>query len=281
MRILVKRSGALGDVLMTTPIVERLRMENPVAEIDVETGCQEVYRHNAAVNTVRGFNNGGYDRVIDLDMAYEQNPRNHVVNAYMLKAFGDTDGNKSIQFSYDRGSMKLPVDPKKLIAIHPAVAWRNRTMSRLFWELAIERITERGYSVVVLGSARDHQFATVPRIYSMSGKTGLRETADIINQCAAFICSDSALLHLAGATDTPIIAIFTCVRAEYRVPWRNGALGHKVLPFTPKMDCYGCLADAPAPVTHLDCRLGTNACTEAISAVAVADAAVMSATLLK
>jgi ADP-heptose:LPS heptosyltransferase len=35
--ILVRRTGAFGDVIDTTPVVRRLREENPDAEIDVDT----------------------------------------------------------------------------------------------------------------------------------------------------------------------------------------------------------------------------------------------------
>ena len=36
-RISVRRTGAFGDVIDTTPVIRRLRQENPDAEIDVLT----------------------------------------------------------------------------------------------------------------------------------------------------------------------------------------------------------------------------------------------------
>ena len=43
-KILVSRRGALGDVIMTTPIVRRLRQENPNAIIDIKTNYPDIYR---------------------------------------------------------------------------------------------------------------------------------------------------------------------------------------------------------------------------------------------
>src|SRR5260221_9357715 len=45
-RILVKRKAALGDVLFTTPIIARLRRQNPDAAIYVQTDHPDVYRRN-------------------------------------------------------------------------------------------------------------------------------------------------------------------------------------------------------------------------------------------
>ena len=41
--ILVRRTGAFGDVIDTTPVVRRLRQENPDAEIDVDTQYPHVF----------------------------------------------------------------------------------------------------------------------------------------------------------------------------------------------------------------------------------------------
>ena len=42
-RILVRRTGAFGDVICTTPVVRRLRQENPDSEIDVDTQYPQVF----------------------------------------------------------------------------------------------------------------------------------------------------------------------------------------------------------------------------------------------
>ena len=71
--ILVRRTGAFGDVIDTTPVVRRLRHENPDAEIDVNTQYPRVSLNSPhRVGLKRDI---AYDRVIDLNMAFERNLR--------------------------------------------------------------------------------------------------------------------------------------------------------------------------------------------------------------
>lgn len=57
MRILLWKIGALGDVLMTTPLVRQLRRGRPAARIEYLTGhaCMSVLQGNPHLDRVRGF----------------------------------------------------------------------------------------------------------------------------------------------------------------------------------------------------------------------------------
>ena len=81
MRIVLRRTGAFGDVLEATPIVARLRDEFPDAEIDFATQYPAVFKnHPARVGTDP---RGNYDRFIDLDGTFERLLRKvHPVDAY-------------------------------------------------------------------------------------------------------------------------------------------------------------------------------------------------------
>ena len=95
--------------------------------------------------------------------------------------------------------------------------------------------------------------------------TPLHRARTIIDEASVFIGSDSALLHVAGATKTPMIGLFTSVKAQYRMPLRENAIG-----LDTKLECGGCLADYDFPVTSLSCRFGTDACTRSFDPVEVA-----------
>jgi len=76
-RILIKRRQALGDVIMTTPIVRRLRQElGRDAIINVATDNPSAFLNNPHIDAVisGGDPTDGYDRMIDLDLAYERRP---------------------------------------------------------------------------------------------------------------------------------------------------------------------------------------------------------------
>lgn len=57
--------------------------------------------------------------------------------------------------------------------------------------------------------------------YDLVDKTSLRELYTIMSQSAVIFGMDSGPLHLAYATDVPVIGGFTTVRPELRVPYRG------------------------------------------------------------
>lgn len=64
-------------------------------------------------------------------------------------------------------------------------------------------------------------------------KTTLPEAARIMQQARAVIGLDNGLLHLAACTDVPIVALYTTVAKEHRMPYRYGTLGYRVYPIEP------------------------------------------------
>ena len=111
MKILVRREGAFGDVLDTTPVIRRLRQENPDAEIDIETAYPQVYA--GSLHRIGLARDITYDRIINLDMAFENRLRKvGIVESYMEVAFGDRNGST-------RNSSWLTIRRRRLIWIGP------------------------------------------------------------------------------------------------------------------------------------------------------------------
>lgn len=261
MSIIVRRSGALGDVVLTTPIVRRLRRENPTANIAVITNFPDVFRYSQ-----RNITSFPLDlvvnRLIDLDFCYEEQPDLHIVQAYMLEAFDDLGDPADFQqelffpkrtmFSYDR----------KFVAVHAAVAgWANRTLPRATWREVVTGLRKAGLWPILVGSPRDDiPDSDTTRFFS----TDILAQAGLIDGCAAFVGSDSGLAHIAGSTNTPIVTVFTCARPETRLPWRNGILGWNCTALVPDIPCVGCLARRLPPVTSEFCERGDNVCVTLI-----------------
>lgn len=267
--ILVRRAGALGDVLLTTPIVAKLRESyGPDALIDVETGCPQAYDANPHVSRVNPTDGRNYDFIIDLDMVYENNPRCHIVDAYAQHAFGRTDFNKRIVFGIEPPPPKELIRHSNVVAIHAARGWPSRTIHESTWDQVTAELLNEGYKVQFVGAGNDYAgppiHGTDGAVVSMVGKLSLRGTANHIAASVCLVAADSSLLHLAGCTNTPIVGVFTSVRAEYRLPYREDVLGLKCQVVQPPgLNCYGCLADEIGR-TSLQCKFGTNACVDKI-----------------
>jgi len=268
MKILVRRTGALGDVVMATPVVRRLRRENSYARIFVQTAYPDVFKDNPHVDMVlpdEGGERVPINRLVDLDLAYERRPDMHVVEAYMLEAFGDTGerSDRRQELFFDRSSMS-GIAGKGYVAVHAAVAgWRNRTLPRDTWKEVLHRLNVAGLSVILIGTERD----AIPGYLSFL-VPDIHAQASLIQSCVCFVGSDSGLLHVAGATDTPIVGVFTSARPEYRLPFREDCAA--VVP--PGLDCLGCLARQPVPSTTESCERGDLACVGAVRATDIVDA---------
>lgn len=76
-------------------------------------------------------------------------------------------------------------------------------------------------------------------------KTTLLQAAKVIQGAKAIVGVDCGLLHVAGCTDTPIVAGFTTVRPELRAPIRNNILGHGFYSVVPGalLQCRFCQSD--------------------------------------
>src|ERR1700761_9358070 len=146
--VVVRRSGALGDVILTTPIFRRLRRENPSCHIGVLTAYPQAFYGNQYLSTDSEYRTRDPLRFIDLDLAYEKRPSMHIVRAYMQEAFGDEGepGDLQQEMVFPRFT---PFLQKNVVTVHAATAgWRNRTLPREMWIDVIDGLRQRGYHPV-------------------------------------------------------------------------------------------------------------------------------------
>lgn len=291
-RILVRRTGAFGDVVSITPIVRRLRKERgPNAIIHVDTEYPEIFEGNDDVNAAADWRRSppdsmpdDYDETYDLNGSYERRRRaDHGIDCYMEDVFGDRNGDKSLKLVRSPLPDSLCKDPEwqkvisgRLIAIHPAVSWQNRTMPKAFWQGVADRLTEAGYQVVTVGTLRDTQ---LDRVHDLRGKLRPRQQAEICNRSKAFVGSDCGGLFLAGATDVPIVALFTTSPESMNVIWRHGEPNWKLKAVVPDLPCVGCTTRAaekawPELVTHHGCERDDFACVHWFDSSVIASMAV-------
>lgn len=266
MKILIKRTGAMGDVIMATPVIFALAISGE-HQISFETACPEVLQNNPLLDAVysRGstVNYDDFDRVIDLDGAYEKRPKMHVIDAYLEEA--GLSVRSETQMFPDETTLarmaemasQLKNGGKRLAIIHPAVSWMNRTWDVNDWVNVVFQLQKLNFEVVTVGTRNDQQ---VLGTRSMQGCLGLLEIQALISSADVFLGMDSGILHIAGTTETPTVGLFTCALSKYRLPFRENCIG-----IDAPIECVGCLHELPPPVTFAGCRFNTNACLKAIT----------------
>jgi len=269
MHIVVKRTGALGDVVLTTPIIRRLKRENPHAVVSVQTAYPDVFRNSPRVD-MTAASDMGVSRIVDLDGAYEKRPLMHIVYACMEEAFGyqGETGDLQQELFFERRAL-FSGRRRKYVAVHAAHAgWRNRTLPSQTWIDVCAGLKKADLWPILVGTGRD---ALPTAACTSFHSSDVLAQAQLIDNCACFVGSDTGLLHVAGATSTPIVGVFTSVDPAYRMPLRDGDAV-----VTPKgLDCLFCHGRRTPPVMDESCeREGDEVamCVRAVRADAIVDA---------
>jgi len=99
--------------------------------------------------------------------------------------------------------------PSPFVALAPGAAWATKQWPG-FGDLA-SGLTG---PLVVIGSAAERDLAggiaarAPGRVHSAAGETSLRQALALIGEAAVLVTNDSAPMHLATATGTPVVALF-------------------------------------------------------------------------
>lgn len=267
-RILVRRAGAFGDVIDVTPVVRRLRQENPEAEIDVDTQYPRVFLNSPHRIGLR--RDIGYDRVIDLNGAYERNLRRvGIVKSYMEVAFGDRTGSTQLEMTYGPPP-EFGLDWSLAITMHPARSWPQRTLPVQFWVDLANILVKRGWIVLCVGTTQDWGFNGY-RVLDLRDRFDMQTQASVIGASRAFVCSDSGPLALAQVTDVPIVALLTMTLRWMTMRERRGVVGWRFRGISAPIECVGCSHRLPQASAYFQCPRGDNICVTLFDPEKIAD----------
>lgn len=261
-RILVKRAGALGDVIMTTGVVRALyEKHNGDCEIDILTQFPAVFDRNPYVKSLT--QTGDYDQVVDLDLAYELRPNVHTIEAYADKAGVDKNLCRIELFPSDSDYAAIANAglPEKFVSVHMRNHfWPNRNLPADFWiELMGHIIGQTDMAVVQVGGGTDLQFGDIPgKMINTVNKLSLHQSVALFERSTAYIGVDSGSYHIAACTNVPIVGLFTAFKSEYREP--IGRTGPHIN-LASQIECYGCAETMPAPIVSYKCNRGDEECT--------------------
>jgi len=201
--LLVELRWRLGDEIMALPIFEALRAKWPAARIEALSNYPELFVDNPFVDAV--------------------NPPAPSPDAYYLLRGAPREVARAVHYareaevSLPSGRPRLhyrdwtspllaemPRGDGPLIAIAPGASWASKRWDTESWRALARVLEARGCRVFeVCGPGEGVGIAT-----SFAGRTNVREAAILLHAATLLIGSDSGLMHLARAADTPVIALF-------------------------------------------------------------------------
>ena len=113
------------------------------------------------------------------------------------------------------------------VAVHIGSGNRFRDWGEDRFTSLLEGMVERGWSPQLLGGREDRErggkLASLSpgMIGDWTGKLDLSGLYSLIDKCRAFFGADSGPMHIAAATDTPIVALFGPNLPQISGPWRK------------------------------------------------------------
>lgn len=273
-RILVRRLGANGDVLLATPALQALRERYPQAEIGLVTKCPQMVKGLGWLN-VATKKRAYYDEFYDLDLAYEKRPDVHIVQAYadvlgvalpkrwqMVMTASEEDQVWAERAARGANLALLHAGPTNWTNKHWALE-PDGQVDHERWRRLARALGRKGYVTATVGTDEAPELGTDLRL---TGTTPQRLYA-LCREASLFVGIDSMCQHVASAADCPSVVLFgpTNPRAIVRPTPRIVV----VQADSKQVECVGAHGRRDKPVTASPCD---GSCLRAVSVEMVVNA---------
>lgn len=180
-----------------------------------------------------------------------QEPYIHIIERYLnvLHLLDIYDNNKDMVLNLSTEEKQwaqevitntiLEHTKEPLIALVPGTSWKSKEWLPEYWQ-ELANLLKVKYRLIYIGGTKELGVAErLPKgtqIYDAVGKTNLRETAALINDCQLLVSGDTGTLHMAAALNKSTISIFGPTNANV---W--GPLGTQHVKISDKtLTCLGC-----------------------------------------
>lgn len=217
-RILIVRSGAIGDLLFLSPAIQALEKK-----YDCATYLSCFPKHHSVIRDFDCFavpyplpaeSLKQYDMVIGLENVVELAGSKHATDAF-AEAMGVTvtDYTPSYVVTAEEkiwAAKSLPKGDKPRVALQLRASVRNRDYPLAQWNEVITGLVARGWQVLLYGSKGQIPplpKGTPPEVLDCSSMT-FREAAAVLETCDAFAGVDSAFVNLCPALGVPAIGLY-------------------------------------------------------------------------
>jgi heptosyltransferase-2 len=113
-----------------------------------------------------------------------------------------------------RAESMLPPGSGPLVGLAPGSVWATKRWAAAGYAAVAARLAAEGARCVVLGGPEDVALAEEIRaragggVTVLAGRTDLETLVAVIDRLAVLVANDSAPMHVAGARDVPVVAVF-------------------------------------------------------------------------
>lgn len=213
--IVIKRTGALGDVVALEPILHYYHKKGYKVAIDIPINLAMVYsEHYFKVYHISQLTDGRIPyTVVDLDGAYEEKPKQLHLKSYYEKA-GITDGeirNPKLNMAVDDSTRMF----KRYAVLH--IDERDQPHRNIYgvdWEKVVEYLGQYGITVIQAGMSAHEEVIGAIQMRTVT----MQMLMYLVGGACMFIGIDSSISNIAVALNIPSIIFMGSVNPEYIYP---------------------------------------------------------------
>lgn len=212
--VILKRSGALGDIVMMEPVMRYYAGKGYNIVVDIPAEAFMLYnQHYFPVKHISQFDKGriSAEKIVDLDLAYEVKPRQSYQKSYFeFCGIPDYELTRPQLYPYiDEKTKRF----KKYCVIHIDKRETNhRNIYGIDWKKVSRHLEALGFAVVQIGKGKHESIGIEYNTVNVGDMKHLIGGADL------FIGVDSAPSHIAVAYNIPSIIFFGSVNPDYIHP---------------------------------------------------------------
>lgn len=217
--ILLKRSYAIGDVLLMTPIIRAIAQSNPLSPIHIQTDSPEIFAGNPYVASAAKVLEPMKDAMmIDLDGAYEKLTMTHIVHGYEqevrkhLPGLGKVElrtemfpSDEDLKWGLETRERLTDNNPKIKLALigSDETTWLGKNARPSLFEEVRANLRHQGWRTATVGSKRGEI------------KTTIQQLAALCSHSHLFVGLDSFPMHAAQSVGCPTVGIFGVTRSRF------------------------------------------------------------------
>lgn len=246
---LVMRSGAIGDLLMLTPVLAEMDRLKRDFRLCCFSHLHDLFRDNPTDNEVQyplplSMVNR-YSAIVSLENTMELDSA-HLATDVFAKALGVPTPLKNYKPVYcvtaeeKERTKKWLFTARPNLAIQPRASTPNRDYPGQLWGEVIAKLEQRGWGILLLGKKGQvpplDKSLRSPFVRNLAEEDlPLRDSVAVLSQCDAFCGVDSSFNHFAAALDIPSVSLFGPFK------WQTRALHYEHnTSLTGTGDCAGC-----------------------------------------
>ena len=246
----------IGDVVLTTPVMDALLNAFPQAKLTVVVGPKawSLYEGQPRITTVifekrktlgyywqwyKDLRSKRFDVIIDLRQTFlplflwsqwrtpiwATKVREHMLKKHLsrlMSVFPQVDVDDK-RLSIVSKEIQLPFND--YIVVAPGAADEAKRWPIANFKELIGVLSKRGVNIVCVGDSNDAQLLggilepSFINIISLAGKTDLRELGFVLSKSRLLIAHDSGIMHLANYLNVPQVILWGPTDLEKYSPW--------------------------------------------------------------